>query len=71
MNDSGPGFEDRLRAVLTPAQYDAVGICWVKGYSQARAGLILGVAEDSIRSRLRRARERAAVLLADDHGVAA
>ena len=45
-----------LKRLLTRRQYDAVILCWVNGWTYARAGLVLGVAEDSIRSRLVRAR---------------
>ena len=46
------------KRLLTPHQYDAVMLCWALGWTHSRAGFALGIAEDSVRSRLRGARHR-------------
>ena len=48
-------LSDWLR-VLTPAQREAVMLCWVDGYTMREAGERLGVTHSAVRNRLRWAR---------------
>ena len=51
-------LEIELERVLTRQQHEVAVLCWLKGRTHSYAGAVLGIAEESVRSRLRRARDR-------------
>ena len=44
--------------MLTPAQREAVCLCWVEGYTMREAGARLGIAHTSVQARLEWARKK-------------
>ena len=50
-------WSDWLR-MLTPAQREAVRLCWVEGYTMREAGAQLGVSHGAVRNRLGWARKK-------------